>query len=116
MSNADAIGMVDPKLFAKVRASGGRVVPLARPEESAPPPTDGVIRFHGNPEDRLDRHRAAIYLTAIGLPVAPFTLKSWSLRNRGPAYLKQANGRVRYRRKDLNDWAAKQVTRCEPEG
>ncbi|MFE5708117.1 helix-turn-helix domain-containing protein [Rhodococcus koreensis] len=42
------------------------------------------------------------------LDLHPTTLANWRTYRRGPAYRKARNGRVFYRRTDLDEWLAKQ--------
>ena len=38
------------------------------------------------------------------LDISVFTLRYWKQKKKGPSFIKLENGRVRYPKKDINDW------------
>jgi|TARA_X000001388_G_scaffold76296_1_gene73240 predicted DNA-binding transcriptional regulator AlpA len=43
------------------------------------------------------------------LDVSFWTLRYWRAQKKGPKYIKLENGRVRYPKKDIDDWYANQT-------
>lgn len=67
-------------------------------------------------KDFYSRKEAALYLTAIGHPIAVKTLKNMASNNnegRGPPFDRIGWGSVRYARSDLDGWAKARTTRVE---
>ena len=65
--------------------------------------------------DLFDAQAAGAYLGG-SKPYAPQTLANWRVRGVGPAFVKQANGTVRYRRDDLDAWLAKSTRSSSTSG
>lgn len=57
-------------------------------------------------EDLLDPETAAAYLGGTK-PYSRQTLANWRISGQGPAFIKQPNRMVRYRRSDLDAWLAR---------
>jgi len=77
----------------------------------------GVPRL-GEPESTewLTRKQASLYLTSIGCPLSPQTLANRAANNNkgnGPPYSRIGWNIVRYKRSDLDAWAAKNIDRIE---
>ena len=68
------------------------------------------------PKDSMNRKEAAAYLTGLGYPITPATLAKYAANNnagKGPSFTRFRWKMVRYRREDLDAWAAKEGTRIE---
>lgn len=66
--------------------------------------------------DWLKRKKAAEYLESLGCPISPRTLEKWASNNnsgKGPAFTRIRWNIVRYHRKDLESWAAREAVRVE---
>lgn len=67
-------------------------------------------------DDYLTRKAAAAYLAKLGCPVAPKTLENLAANDnagRGPSFTRAMTRIVRYRRADLDAWAARNMKRVE---
>ena len=67
-------------------------------------------------DDLLNRKAAAAYLTKLGCPVSPKTLAVKATNGnagRGPPFFRYTWHAVRYARKDLDDWASKNMMRVD---
>lgn len=71
-----------------------------------------------DPEIRLNRKEAAKYLTEIGIPISPKTLRNMAAHNgnngkRGPPCFHILTRTVYYLRSELDTWAASNKRRIE---
>lgn len=69
-----------------------------------------------SPDDWLPRKRAAAYLVSLGCACSENTLRSYAVNNnagRGPPFFRYRRRNLRYKRSDLDAWAAKQLRRVE---
>jgi hypothetical protein len=66
--------------------------------------------------ERFSRKEAARYLAQIGCPVSVRALEKRAANNnegRGPSFTRVGWNQVRYKRADLDAWAAQQTVRVE---
>jgi hypothetical protein len=67
-------------------------------------------------DEFFTRKAAALYLKKLGCPISPVTLGNMSrpkYRVKGPPYIRTLTRIVRYRRRDLDAWAAANSVRVE---
>ena len=68
------------------------------------------------PKDWMSRREAAAYLNSLGCPLSASTLEKYASNNnagKGPPFVRYRWKMVRYKRIELDAWAAKEGTRVE---
>lgn len=64
-------------------------------------------------DDALALHKEAF--AAEYLNISPRTLRDWRVRGGGPKYVRVSSRAVRYRKVDLDEWAASRLERSTSE-
>ena len=67
-------------------------------------------------DDWLNRKRASEYLVGLGCACSVKTLENFAINDNadgGPPFTRYRRSTVRYKRSDLDAWAAKQLRRIE---
>ena len=70
----------------------------------------------GREGEWMTRKEAAVFLTKLGCPVSPGTLRNMARKNNqghGPAFHRSGWRTVRYKTSDLRVWAENKVERVE---
>lgn len=65
-------------------------------------------------DDWLSRKQAATFLEKIGCPIAVQTLANMAAngnKGRGPSFTRVRSGIIRYHKRDLHEWAIREVVR-----